>query len=367
MSARGARLSVWAVLALVIVCGSARAATLPVDLATLRLGPGDEGVVRVNPEGRDLCVLGFRLTAVRRPSGTSAAQGPFVARIGGPRLEWRWRVPADVSPGPWTATVECREISGSRRGQAILDIDVVGAPTGSAPLVLAGSLQTSVEPAQGRSSLDQAIRLAQVVAPLVAIIGLLFVGLQLAATRRQARDARTADYLRRYEDRSFTQSAGRARGFLETDSDDPNAEQVGKAKILKDAAALGPTAGLLPTRWPADKAVPFASRADVSEYLAFFEELGGAYNTGLLDKRLVIRLLGHAAYKGFVSASWYLRSRLREGEELVEVTRAYKLVERSWSHKPFRWRRRERSSTYEEWGQMCRDIYRIRPDVAKTV
>lgn len=111
---------------------------------------------------------------------------------------------------------------------------------------------------------------AQVAAPAVAAIALFFAGLQIWATRRVAREERTATIVAGFDGAHYSAIASRARGFLITRS----ALEEERKWFLFQRGTLHAEHAALPTDWPLDRRKPLSSRNDIRLFLAFFERVG---------------------------------------------------------------------------------------------
>lgn len=331
----------------------------PVQLATTDLSAGAEGTVRIDVEGFSSCSLRFSGPGQGRASRLSS--GPYGVRLNALSVEWRWDVATGAVPGLWRAVVECSRAGDPSPRRTTIDIDVSNpAPRPQVSLVAIASMRTTFPPESDSSTLS-AVDQAQIAAALVALVGLLVVAWELLANSRRAKDERAAGYLGRYQDPDFGLVSGRARGFLETTSHD---ERARKKERHSDAQRFGPAEPLLPTRWPPDPRVPLASRHDLNQYATFFEELGAAFNAGVLDKRTVSRVLGTVIYLSYRHSEWFLVFRNHEEPLPVKITKPIGRLE-SLRRSPIVYRRRRRSGPFQEWGEMCRELRRLKPELAE--
>jgi hypothetical protein len=191
--------------------------------------------------------------------------------------------------------------------------------------------------------------IGQVVAALAAIFGLGLILLQLRATDRHSRAQATSDYLTRFNERDFGLGASRAIRFLETKD---AREQTWKRAFWSSARHAD--SSTLPVGGYLDLARdrPMASKNDVYNTLAFFEDLGGAFNTGRLDRRHVLRLFRGLSQQYYDAFEW-----LAPELSAVYVEPASKIPWRGRFGLYHRWRRSSR--ILEEWGIMNRRLQQM--------
>ena len=199
------------------------------------------------------------------------------------------------------------------------------------------------------SHLTSWIDLAQLVTAGAALVGVILIPLQLNSARKRSQEARTAEYQRRWLDPQFSAIATSAWGFLRAESD---AERSRRKGIWR--AAKGGDVRCLPRGVNASDSqhLPRATADEVLITLGFFEELGEAFNSRLVDRRAVARLFRGVSEQYYGSMVWF-------GEEVEHVYRDPTRPFPGQESRAFRYRRRTDQGFLDSWVLMNREFARV--------
>ncbi|HET8862388.1 MAG TPA: collagen-like protein [Solirubrobacterales bacterium] len=156
----------------------------------------------------------------------------------------------------------------------------------------------------------------------VALLGLPALAgtlLTVSHSRRDARRARTLDYLNRLFDLEFAPLNTRVLTFLRTG--DRNAFSPG-ARVTQ---SLPDQPASLEAAWKAYEELDLESQARIVLVLNFYEELSGSYRAGLLDDEIAENMLAPVLQHGWMAATWFVGSareqiELEHGSELAGET-----------------------------------------------
>lgn len=209
------------------------------------------------------------------------------------------------------------------------------------------------ETAQSGSALQDAADWGQVITAAAAVAALIIVPLQLSSSRARSREQHTLVFQHRWSEPQLSGSAARVIGFLRWHS---RQERDWKGRLWDGVVHANepglPTGGYLDVR--ADR--PRCTVNEVYDLVAFFEELGGAYNSGLLDARATARFfrtVSNQYYQAVVNMTCV------KSEFKIKVVDAHGDIP-SAERTARRLRKRPSSGSLEEWGIMNRAMQRGR-------
>lgn len=263
------------------------------------LVPGGNAFVTIDVKNSGDCSL-----LLGAPGGVTSTRSSVQLQTG--RLEWRWRVPENVRRGLWRAEISCRRSNRRLVATHLIRMEVRAPAPGAADLIGPNSLSAEAFPTP--NSITDPI---PVILALLAAIGLLYTHYQLRHTRASAREARTYEYLRRYNEPEMAVLTSRVRRFVRVSPAAPNYNDAVEAKWetwirqTRGTETLDPASGA-------------ATKAEVEVFMNFFETLGGQFNhtRQFLDRDLVANQLAYVARLYFTECRWLiLRQRLRYGED----------------------------------------------------
>lgn len=150
---------------------------------------------------------------------------------------------------------------------------------------------------------------------LFALIG---TGVGIAQSRRDAKRARTLDYLRRLFDLEFAPLNTRVMVFLKTGDEEALTSARFRAPHPLPKKAADPSAAR-----EAFEELDIDWQAKVYLVLNFYEELSGSYRANLFDEKIAENMLAPVIENGWEAAGWFVeygRGRTEEehGEELAK-------------------------------------------------
>jgi hypothetical protein len=145
--------------------------------------------------------------------------------------------------------------------------------------------------------LDKAAAASQLLAALVAVLGLPFIAAQLLFGRHEARMQHTAELLSRWEARELRAIQSRVAAFLEVANVTECIERLRawEGMTYSEAEALPRSGGT---------SAPRASRNDVDQIRNFFEDVAIRYNEGEIVREPVVASIGYAAVVELVKSLW---------------------------------------------------------------
>jgi hypothetical protein len=222
----------------------------------------------------------------------------------------------------------------------------VSSPAGSAQV--SGGKETATSAAGDWADRAFWVDVAQFVTAAAAVFAAIAIPLQLRANRRQARETRTADYYRRFQEPGFSELSSRAWSFLRAEG---TAERVRRRQAWSAAThgnerSLPCGATALESRF-----LPRASPNDVWITVSFFEEMAEAYNAGLLDQHSVARLFRTVIRQFYEPMEWF--GEVLDAEFIPPEAEAARQ-----KTSPYQYRRRKSSRPLAAWGLMLRQIER---------
>lgn len=223
-------------------------------------------------------------------------------------------IPRVVLGASGLATVVCGAFPGDSVGQ-----------TTPAPRQLKEPIETNPQ----ADLLDWAVGSAQIVGVVIAAVAAVFIYFQIRDGRKSARVERSLAYLQRYAERELRQRVAAVTAYLSVSNTRQCVVHIQAWQVASHAEAA-----TLPRAKPAPSA-PRASKNDVREVLDFFEELGAAFNRGLLDNDVVLRTIGSIPAPFLERAWWFIVWRRRGRSvpdtqlyaELENMVRALQMAE----------------------------------------
>lgn len=278
-------------------------------------------------------------------------RGPFDVVVTGQRsIEWTWTVPSSVGWPRWEERTACwtnAQRSGSPAALIATPLQVLGPFSGTSAPIDSASLIVATTPFDDAQGLPRWADIATVAAGIATGLGLFFILGQLMLAAAHAKQERTIIWFQRLGDREFGYRYSRAFGFLTTTA-------TAEASRWSEWTGAGNSENpVLATVTPSSSsgAPGGATRNDINYVLDFFEEMGGAFNARLLDRRLVRRLIFSVVDGAWKDALWFVRMRRVAGGQEADMPAAHRRLART----PLL-RRFQRLPIYAEWELMVRAL-----------